>query len=126
MPNRISSNFLSGDVHPKLPDDLRFLDPKFLSSFLTHWPLISKLDDMNGTAKHSIFLFQTDHITQLDLDRVERGFQDAESAIEFLKGTIIWECRSNDSQTHPKTSVDLHDYKRLDRLIRVVEAIVVW
>jgi hypothetical protein len=52
---------------------------------------------MNGTAKHSIFLFQTDHITQLDLDRVERGFQDAE-----------------------------YDYKRLDRLIRVVEAIVVW
>jgi hypothetical protein len=107
MPNRISSNFLSGDVDPKLPDDLRFLDPKFLSSFLTHWPLISKLDDMNGTAKHSIFLFQRNHITQVDLDRVERGFQDAESAMA-------------------KTSIDLHDYKRLDRLIRVVEAIAVW
>jgi hypothetical protein len=113
---------------PKLPDELRFLDPKFLSSFLTHWPLTSKLDDMNGTAKHSIFFVSEgsgDNITQLDWDRVERGFQDAESAIDFFKGTITWD---SDQMTakHTRRRLSTYDYKRLDRLIHVVEAIVVW
>ena len=46
---------------------------------------------MNGTFKQLFILFQRDHITQLDLDAVERGCQDAESAMEFFKtkGTIM-------------------------------------